>query len=139
MPLKLHPPRQGYTPYWRVRGTYLGIRVNRSTQTSKRALAVQALKKLEREIERGEFSERGEPTFASAAAAYMKAGGERTYLKKLLEHFGETQLSRIDQAAIDAAAAHLYPTGSAATRNRQIYTPVCAVLRQAGHKLDLRR
>src|SRR5512139_364435 len=136
MPLKLHPPRQGYTPFWRIRGTYLGIRVNRSTQTSKRALAVQALKQLEREIECGEFSERGEPTFASAAAAYMKAGGERTYLKKLLEHFGDKPLKQIDQAEIDAAANVLYPTASGATRNRQVYTPINAIARRANISLN---
>jgi hypothetical protein len=38
MPLKLVPPRPGNTPYWRVRGTYLGQYVNRSTKTRKRAI-----------------------------------------------------------------------------------------------------
>lgn len=139
MPLKLIPPRKGKTPYWSVRGTYLGVYVNRSTKAGKRALAAQILKRIEREIERGEFAQPGEPTFASAAAAYMKAGGERTYLKKLLEHFGDIQLSRIDQAAIDAAAATLYPGAGPATRNRSVYTPISAVLRQSGCRLDLRR
>jgi hypothetical protein len=118
MPLKLYPPRKartGTTPYWTVRGTYLGVRVTRSTKTSKRGLAVQILKSLEREIERGEFAQPSERTFASTAAAYMKAGGERTHLKKLLEHFGDRPLSQIGQAEIDAAAVAIYPTASAAT------------------------
>src|SRR3990167_9744772 len=108
MPLKLIPPRTGKSPYWTIRGTYLGRYVNRSSGAGKRAVAGQVLKKIERDIERGEFAERGEPTFASAAAAYMKAGGERTYLKKLLEHFGDKKLSQIDQTEIDAAAVALY-------------------------------
>src|SRR6185503_155207 len=124
MPFRLFPPKAGRTPNWRIRGTYLGQRVDRTTGTPKRAVALQALRKLEREIESGEFSQPGEPTFIDAALAYVKAGGERRYIKKLVEHFGATPISRIDQAAIDGAAFALYPRGAAATRNRQVYTVV---------------
>jgi integrase len=137
MPLKLCPPRK--SPFWSVRGTYLGIYVNRSTKAGKRAIAAKVLKQIEREIECGEFAERGETTFASAAAAYMKAGGERTYVKRLLQHFGEKPIRSIDQTAIDAAASAIYPRAAAATRNRSVYTPVCAILRRAGQRIDLRR
>jgi integrase len=138
MPLKLYPPRPK-NPSWRIRGIHLGHYVERSARTSKRALAVKVLRQIEREIELGEFSERDEPTFASAALAYVKAGGERTYLKKLLEHFGDTPLREIDQAAIDDAAASLYPNASSATRNRSAYTPISAVLRHSGTTINLRR
>jgi hypothetical protein len=37
MPLKLVPPRPGKTPYWSVRGTYLGRYINRSTKTRSRS------------------------------------------------------------------------------------------------------
>src|SRR5262249_31581823 len=124
MPLKLVPPRQGKSPNWTIRGTYLGRYIDRSAGTSKRAIATQVLKDIERQIEGGKFSEPGEPTFASAAAAYMRGGGERTYLKKLLEHFGDVPVSQIDQAAIDAAAQTLYPDAGPATRNRSVYTPI---------------
>jgi integrase len=139
MPLKIVPPRAGKSPNYTIRGTYLGRVVNRSSGSGKRAVAQQVLKKIERDIERGSFSEKGEPTFASAAAAYMKAGGERTYLKKLLEHFGDTPLSQIDQAAIDSAGGQLYPDRSNATRNRHVYTPISAVLRHAGVTSQIRR
>jgi integrase len=138
MPLKLFPPRPK-NPSWQIRGTYLGRHVERSSRTGKRAIAVKVLKAIERQIERGEFSEPGEPTFASAAAAYMKAGGERTYLKRLLEHFGDKPLSQIGQAEIDVAASTLYPFGSAATRNRSVYTPISAILRRLGETRQLRR
>lgn len=137
MPLKLIPPRK--SPNWSIRGTYLGRYVDRSAGTGKRAIAQQILKGIERDIESGKFSERNEPTFASAALAYMKAGGERMYIKRLLEHFGETKLSQIDQAAIDAAALVLYPAGTAATRNRSVYTPMSAICRHAGVAQNLRR
>jgi integrase len=95
--------------------------------------------KIEREIEHGVFSIKRELTFACAAAAYMNAGGERTYIGKLLEHFGDKPLSQILQSDIDAAAASLYPNRSAATRNRSVYTPCSAVLRHAGITISLRR
>jgi len=139
MPLKIIPPRKGKSPNWTIRGTYLGRYVDRSARTGKRAVAAQVIKQIERQIERGELSEPGEPTFASAAAAYMRAGGERTYLKRLLEHFGDKPLSQIDQAAIDAAAQSLYSGTSAATQNRSVHTPVSAIMRRTGINLMLRR
>jgi integrase len=69
----------------------------------------------------------------------MKAGGERRFLTPLIEHFQNESLSRIDQAAIDAAAASLYPEATAATRNRQVFTPVSAVLKHMGVERNLRR
>jgi integrase len=139
MPLKIVPPREGKSPNFSIRGTYLGRYVDRSARTGKRSVAQQVLKSLERQIERGEFSERGEATFASAATGYMKAGGERTYMTPLLKHFGMTPARQIDQAAINAAALALYPDASPATRNRQVYTPCSAVLRSAGIRIELKR
>ena len=139
MPLKLYPPIGKKQTSWRIRGAYLGKHVERSARTGKRAVAVKVLKAIERDIERGTFAEPGEPTFASAAAAYMKAGGERTYLRKLLEHFGDKPLSQIDQKAIDMAADAILPSSGPANRNRSVYTPVSAVLRHAGAGFSLRR
>lgn len=139
MSLKLIPPREGKTPYWSVRGTYLGRYVDRSTKARKRTAARQILQKWEREIERGEFRVKGELTFADAALSYMQAGGERRFIIKLLQHFGRTPLTQIDQPAIDAAAVKLYPNASPATRNRQVYTPVSAILKRAGATDPMKR
>lgn len=139
MPLKLYPPRKGKTPYWAVRGTYLGQYVDRSTKTGRRAVAAKLLRKWERDIESGEFAVKGELTFAAAAAAYMKAGGERRFLTPILKHFGERPIREIDQIAIDAAANVILPNGTAATRNRQVYTPLSAILRHAGRDGILKR
>jgi integrase len=139
MPIKPVPPRAGKAPYWSGRGTHFGRYVNRSTQARERALAVKIIRRWEREIERGEFAEPGEPTFASAALAYMKAGGERRFLSPLLKHFGETPLKRIGQADLDEAAAAIYPDATPATVNGQLYTPAIAVLRRGGVTLFFRR
>ena len=138
MPLRLYPPRPGH-PNWTIRGTYLKRYVERSSGTRDRKVAAKVLKKLEGEIERGEFSEPGEPTFAAAAAAYMKAGGERTYVRRLLDYFGDQPLSHIEQSAIDRAAVDIYPGASPSTRNRQVYTPLVAILNFAGVPVRIRR
>jgi integrase len=139
MPLTLVPPKPGRTPYWKVRGTYLGRYVDRSTKTSQKSLAQKFLIKLQRQIENGEFAESGEQTFAAAALAYMRAGGERLYLAPIIQHFGNTAISQIGQPEIDEAAERLYPGGSPATINRQVYTPISAVLRRAGMVIALHR
>jgi integrase len=69
----------------------------------------------------------------------MRSGRERTFLAPLLRHFGETALERIDQQAVDEAAELLYPRVSPATRNRQVYTPVSAILNYAGRPIRFRR
>ena len=139
MPLKLVPPRVGWSQNWRIRGMHLGVGVDKSTRTPDRATARKALRTIKEEIERGMFASADAPTFASAAIDYMKAGGSKRFLTPLLKHFGEAPLSAIDQRAIDHAAIALYPSGSPATRNRQVYTPVSAVLRRASVSIVIRR
>jgi integrase len=139
MPLKLVPPRAGKSPNYTVRGTYLGFYVDRSTGVSDAKTARKVLQKIERDIERGTFSEKAGPTFASAALAYMKAGGDERFIQPLLDHFKERPLAEIDQEAIDNAAFQIYPNASPATRNRQVYTPISAILKHVGHAFQLKR
>jgi integrase len=141
MPLKLVPPRPG-NPNWQIRGSYLHVkRLYRSAGTPERRIAEQALKKLKRDIESGAFAAEAGPTFAGAVTSYLRAGGESYPLRKLLEYFQTTLLADIDQAAIDAAADALFPVErySPATRNRQVYCPISAILKHAGIETKLRR
>jgi integrase len=139
MPIKLIPPRPGKTPYYAARGKHLGVYVDRSTKARQQSLARKIIRKWEREIELGEFALPGEPTFASATIDYMNAGGERRPLVSLLKYFKDKPLRHIDQGAIDAAAAALMPNATAATRNREIYNPISAVLKHAGFDFEVRR
>lgn len=139
MPLKLIPPKKGRSPYWYVRGTYLRVPVDRSTKTDRKRVAQKFLERWQQEIERGEFAIESEATFLSAAVAYMKAGGDSRPMSKLVTHFGITPLRFIDQGAIDAAALVLFPEHSPATRNREVYTPVSAVLKHGGIETKIRR
>ncbi len=142
MPYALVPPKAGRSPFWRVRGTEFSIPIDRSTQTSDRRLAAKLLAQWRTEAQRLAVAPPDEKrglTFASASIAYMNAGGEKRFLAPLLKHFREKALAKIDQAAIDAAAVALYPESTPATRNRQVYSPVSAILRHAGVIMPLRR
>ena len=147
MPLKPVPPRQGKSPYWSIRGTYLGIYVDRSARTDRRSLVMRQIRELERRIERGEFPEKrtepGAPTFLSAALAYLKARPQSRkrarYVGQLIAHFGETPLTAIDQQSADSAAIALYPGVTPASRNTYLYTPLSAILHHAGVNIVLAR
>lgn len=139
MPIKLIAPKAGRSPYWQVRGTYLGQYVERSTKTGDRKTAARLLSLWREEIERGAYASPGDPTFADAALMYMQAGGERRYVVRLLKHFGNRMLAHIGQAEIDAAAVALYPTATAQTRNRQVYTPASAIFKHSGIASPLKR
>lgn len=154
MPLWLEKPRKGKTPYYRVRGRYLGIAVDRSTQTDSARAAARILRLWREQIERGEYRDPageavkiavgGRLTFLAAAVAYMQAGGERKRVGPIIEMSGEFALrdvliEEIDQVLIDNAAAALFPGATAQTLNREFYTPVSAVLRRAGRDKPIKR
>lgn len=143
MPLKIIEPRKGKTPNLSIRGTYLGVYVDKSCGTDRRSVAREQLAELRGKIERREYPapaiQSAGPTFLSAAVAYMEAGGRPKYLARLIKHFGETPLGGIDQAAIDAAAVTLHPHVGPATRNVYVYTPISAVLHHAGLDVTIRR
>lgn len=139
MPLRLIPPRPGKTPNYYIRGTLQHIPINETTGTSDRTKARKALKKLTEDIEAGAFAPRSAITFAEAAISYVNAGKDDRFLDPLNKHFGDTPLVSIDQAAIDDAAATLYPDASSATRNRQVYTPMSAILKHANVDFAVKR
>lgn len=139
MPFKLVPPKAGRSPNYRIRGTHLGCYCDRSTGTSDRRLAEQFRKRAEREIERGALAEPKGPGFASAAAAYMKAGGDRRFLAPLITHFRNRAIDEITQIEIDDLAASIYPNAEPSTLNRQVYTPISAVLKRAGFERKIKR
>jgi integrase len=131
MPLKLVPPRKGQSTNWRVRGTHLHTHVDQSTGFADRKKASKVLQEIKQGIEDGRLKAKRGPTFAEAVISYVNAGGDDTFLKRILLHFGETPLAEINQGAVDAAATALYPKATDATKNRQVYTPISAVLKHS--------
>jgi integrase len=139
MPLKLIPPRAGKSPNWTIRGTHHGVAVDKTSGASNRADAARILAKVKSEIDAGAFAVKGERTFADAAEQYVIATNNMRFIMPVAEHFGYKPLSQIDARAVDEAATALYPNASPATRNRQVYTVVSAILRHAGVTIAVKR
>ena len=144
MSLTLRPPRPPKSASYEVRGTYLGHTVERSTRTADRRLALKIKKQIEREIEAGTFAPSGGLSFLEAAVAYMKAGGERKFLGPIINYAGHYAirnkvLGAINQQDLAHIANALYPAATAQTRNRQVYSPIIAVLHYGGVERKFKR
>lgn len=134
MPLKKFRRKAGANYY--LRGTVAGVSVYESTGTSDAARADAIRIRREAEIlDRRAYGKAATLTFAEAALAYMQAGGSTRFLAPILKHFGEaTLVSEIDNAAIVAAEAKLYPNAAPATVNRQLITPISAIITMAAEE-----
>ena len=130
MPLRL--ARRHGSPNFYIRGTVRGVTVDESTGISDAKAAEAFRAKREWTIINGQITgRRPVATFLEAAVSYMEANGETRFINPLLKHFGTMSLDDIDTAVIEEAARKLYPGRSAATRNRQVFTPVSAIIRHA--------
>lgn len=131
MPIKISR-RTPHGAYY-MRGTVQGQHIYESTGTRNRAEADAIAHRRAQEIrDRHAYGRKATLTLAEAALAYMDAGGEARFLAPILRHFGPAALLRdIDNAAVNAAALALYPRAAAATVNRQLVTPLSAVLTMA--------
>ena len=114
MPLRL--VRRPKSPYWVVRGTVRGIRVEESTGVTGRRDAEDIRAKREAEIIAASIHGRAATaTFAEAVNSYLKSGGRhrsggsKRFLAPILEYFAVTPLVEIDLAAIERAAMKLFP------------------------------
>ena len=93
--------------------------------------------RLNRELEAAASAGPVEPTFEEAVATYLGTGGDKRFLgeveggprNKLLDRLGRIRVNEITDAVMVSAATAIYPTASPVTINRQLYTPVIAVLR----------
>jgi integrase len=130
MPLKLKRRHGGLN--WYIRGTLRGVTVDETTGVADKAAAETIRARREWEILQGSiFGRKAVATFLEAAVGYLESGGERRFVKKLTDHFGDTPLAKIDQAAIDRAARVIYPEAASGTLNRQLYAPASAIINHA--------
>lgn len=127
--------RKSTGPYW-VRGTIAGQHIYQSTRCHRRADAQAFAHRHQAEIlERHALGRGATVTFAEAALAYMETGGEARFLRPILRYFGPDRLlAEIDNTAINEAALAIYPTAAAATINRQLITPISAVVTMAAEE-----
>ena len=116
-------------PNWYIRGSVRGQTVFESTETSDKDRADEIRIKREAELlDRSIHGASATATFLEGAVMYMEEGGERRYLTPLIDRLGSMPLAKIDQRVIDATAKAVKPDASPATRNRQVLTPIGAVM-----------
>jgi len=133
VPLKL--VKRAKSPNWIIRGTLRGVRIEESTGTADKRAAEEVRAKREAEIlTESIYGKAATKTFAHAALSFVEERGSRRFVKPVLDHFGTTPLRHIGQEAVDNAASKLYPQASNATRNRQVYTPISAIMQHAARK-----
>lgn len=118
--------------YWHITGTLRGKRYRESTGTDSRPHAEAILANRQNEIlDREVWGEKRTALFAEAVLHYAQTGGETRFLKPLLDRWGADRIEDITAAKVSEAAQALFPGRSAATLDRQLYTPLNAVLRKA--------
>lgn len=114
---------------WHYRGTVAGRRLRGSTGTTDKALAQRIAAEAEaREWRRHLDGPGADVTFAQCAIAYRQAGKPDRFLDKIEDHWRDTPIRQITAGAIKQSALKLYPTASAATRNRQVIKPTAAII-----------
>jgi integrase len=117
---------------WYIRGTVAGHRVYESTGTSDRRHAEEYGRILqERLYAELVLGQKPDATFAEAVNVYLDAGRSGRFLAPLVRAIGAVALSEITQQTVDGLALRLFPTAQPATRVRQVYGPVSAVIRYA--------
>ncbi len=126
--------RRPDSAHWHIRGTLRGVRVRESTGTDSRPHAEAVLARRQQEIlDRATFGEERTATWAEAVNLYLDLGGDARYLKPLVERWGTWRLAAITALEIARAGREIYPGCKPSTLDRQLYTPVIAVLNDAAH------
>jgi integrase len=128
MPLKIY--RRGKV--WHYRGTVAGRRLRGSTGAADKDIAARVAGEVERRHWKGHLDgPEAVLTFAQAAMLYRAAGKSTRFLEKVEDHWKDTLVKHITAGAIRQAAIDLYPSASAATRNRQGIVPTVAIINHA--------
>ena len=120
---------------WHYSFTVAGKRIRRSAETADRQLAEDVALKHEARLRRAAVhGEKAELTFAEAVNLYLDHKPDSRYLLPVLEHFGKKKVEAITPPLVRQAARNLYPGCAAATWNRQVVTPVRAVINFAAEE-----
>lgn len=134
MPLKLCKRKGSAT--WYARGTIDGHRYFESAGTTSRAHAEAWLRSREREILDRVYHGDRSATFADAILVYIEKGGEKRFLKPLLDAWGPLRLAQITPTEVSRLARDRYGHMKPASVKRQLYIPLNAVMR-AAHRANL--
>ncbi len=59
---------------------------------------------------------------------YLEAGGSTRFIENICKKIDPVKLAAIDQKTIDKIANQLQPSAKPSTLNRQVYTPISAIM-----------
>jgi integrase len=117
---------------WYIRGKVQHLSWDRSARTTSRGEADALKAKIEADLfKRAVYGDRAVATFDEAVTHYLDADGSPDHLEPIMDRIGHRLLKDIDQNLIDKLAREMKPAASAATRVRQVYTPILAVMTAA--------
>lgn len=122
---------------WHFDCTVDGERHRKSAKTTDRRLAEDIAIKFENDLRRAVVhGEEAILTFPHALDLYVQDGKDTRFTLKLLDHFEKWKIKDITGPVIRNAAKIIYPEASAATWNRQVITPMRAII---NHAADAKR
>lgn len=117
---------------WHYSFTVDGVRHRGSSKTTDKRLAEDIAAKHETRVRRAAVhGEEAVLTFTDAVGIYLDAGKDGRFLAPLLKKFGKRLVSSISGPEVRKAAKELYPDAAPATLNRQVITPMRAVINHA--------
>ncbi|QIG67283.1 integrase protein [Rhizobium phage RHph_TM3_3_3] len=122
---------------WHFDCTVDGERYRKSAKTTDRRLAEDIAIKFENDLRRAVVhGEEAILTFPQALDLYIQDGKDTRFTLKLLDHFEKWKIKDITGPEIRKAAKIIYPDAAAATWNRQVVTPMRAII---NHAADAKR
>ena len=130
---RLKLSKRGQT--WWVSGTINGQRIRESTGTTIQAIAEQYATTRELEAHKVQiFGEESVITFAAALNLYLDSGKSDRFLLPLLTEWGHKKIKDIKPGHVHDLCRKIYPNAGPATQNRQVITPVQAIINHAAKR-----
>lgn len=120
---------------WWIDGKFLHGRVRESTRETERKYAeTYAIRREREERRREEFGDEAVITFGAAAGLYLDAGKSDRYLRPIFNKWEHRLIKDIKPGNVHDLALELYPNAGPATRNRQVISPVQAIINHAAKR-----
>jgi integrase len=120
---------------WWVDGKVAGRRIRESTrETDKGHAETYATRREAEERRRAEFGDEAVITFGAATGIYLDAGKSERYLTPIFQKWEHKLIKDIKPGNVHDLALELYPNAGPATRNRQVISPVQAIINHAAKR-----